>query len=184
MTTHHNGNMEPLAAILAVGPDGVIGRDGKLPWHHHGDLAHFQRATDGRTLLVGRRTYETLPPLQGRRLVVVSATATIADSHRNDIDVAANLDAALRIARRSDPCPIIAGGAHLYRTAWPLLTDVLWTQIEPAGFVAEPGDIHLGDINLDDFELVDETELDNEAVVRTFVRREVRQLQRTVRTIP
>ena len=61
--------------IAAVSPDGVIGLDGDLPWHYSADLKRFKRLTIGKTVIMGRLTWESLPkkPLVGRRNVVITS---------------------------------------------------------------------------------------------------------------
>lgn len=65
-----------LVVIAAVAQNGVIGRDGQLPWHLPEDLAYFRRVTQGHPVLMGRRTWESLParfrPLPGRRNLVLT----------------------------------------------------------------------------------------------------------------
>ena len=60
--------------IAAVSPEGVIGVDGKIPWHYPADMKRFKRLTSGTTVIMGRITWESLPrrPLPGRRNVVVT----------------------------------------------------------------------------------------------------------------
>ena len=61
--------------LAAVSPDWVIGRDGGIPWHYSGDLRRFKRLTLGHTIIMGRRTWESLPrkPLPGRRNLVLTS---------------------------------------------------------------------------------------------------------------
>ena len=61
--------------LAAVSPDWVIGRDGGIPWHYSGDLQRFKRLTLGHTIIMGRRTWESLPrkPLPGRRNLVLTS---------------------------------------------------------------------------------------------------------------
>ena len=62
--------------IAAVARNGVIGRNGRLPWHLPDDLKHFKNLTLGHPIIMGRRTYESIGrPLPGRRSIVVSTTA-------------------------------------------------------------------------------------------------------------
>ena len=60
-----------MKAIIAVNKLGYIGKEEKLPWKCKGDLNHFKKMTMNCKLLVGRKTYENLPPLKGRELIVV-----------------------------------------------------------------------------------------------------------------
>ena len=61
--------------LAATSPDMVIGRDGGIPWHYPGDLRRFKRLTLGHTVVMGRRTWESLPgrPLPGRRNLVLTS---------------------------------------------------------------------------------------------------------------
>lgn len=60
-----------MKAIIAINNKGVIGKGNSMPWRSSEDLRHFKKLTMGATCLVGRKTYESLPPLKGRHLVVV-----------------------------------------------------------------------------------------------------------------
>ena len=61
-------------AIVAMNRDNIIGLDGKIPWHHSGDLKRFKRRTMGAAIIMGRLTWESIgsKPLPGRRNVVIS----------------------------------------------------------------------------------------------------------------
>jgi len=63
-----------IGAIVAMTEDGVIGKDGTLPWHYSADLKRFKRLTMGATIIMGRKTWESLPkkPLPGRRNIVIT----------------------------------------------------------------------------------------------------------------
>lgn len=60
--------------VAALSPEGVIGVDGRIPWHYSADMKRFQRLTSGATVIMGRVTWESLPkrPLAGRRNIVVT----------------------------------------------------------------------------------------------------------------
>ena len=60
--------------IYAVSPEGVIGQDGAIPWYHPGDFRRFKRVTLGSTVIMGRKTFESMgKPLPGRRNSVVTS---------------------------------------------------------------------------------------------------------------
>lgn len=77
--------------VAAVGKNGQIGLEGKIPWRVPADLAHFRALTIGGTVLVGRKTFESMGPLKGRKVVVVSsgpaprADAVVADPFSSDL---------------------------------------------------------------------------------------------------
>jgi len=69
--------LEPLAMVVAIGPGGIIAREGTLPWKIPEDMAHFRRVTMGHAILMGRRTFESMGsrPLPGRRNLVLRSAA-------------------------------------------------------------------------------------------------------------
>ena len=124
----------PLAMIAAMAKNRVIGRDNKIPWHHPDDLRHFKQLTLGHALIMGRATYDSIGrPLPGRRTIVVSRNRAL---RIEGCDVAPDLDAALALARATDPEPFIAGGGQIYAEALPRATTLYLTRLD---------DTHLGD---------------------------------------
>lgn len=108
----------PIALIAAVGRNGAIGRDNRLPWRLSGDMQHFRALTMGKPVLMGRKTFQSIGrPLPGRLVVVVSA-----DEHfvpPDGIDLARDMAAALVTARARGcsmgaPEIMVAGGAAIY----------------------------------------------------------------------
>lgn len=118
---------EPLALIAAVAENGVIGRAGGLPWHLPEDLRHFRRVTTGHAIIMGRRTWESIGrPLPKRRNIVVSRRLAEAPP---GVELARDLDEALRMARQTDREPIVIGGAALYAAALPRATRLYLTEV-------------------------------------------------------
>ena len=119
-----------LGLIYARAANGVIGKGGKLPWHIPEDLAHFKRVTLGAPVIMGRRTWDSLPPkfrpLPGRRNIVVTRQA---DWHVDGAERAATLEQALASCAQ-EPKAWIIGGAELYRQTEPLAQVVEVTEIE------------------------------------------------------
>ncbi len=94
----------------------VIGRGDQLPWHIPRDLRHFKRLTLGETLLIGRKTYESIlaqfgGPLPGREMVVLSRRGPMSGSP--DVPVYPSIDAALSALAHLDRV-VIAGGGEVY----------------------------------------------------------------------
>jgi len=117
-----------VALIWAQASSGVIGRDGGLPWHLPEDMAHFRALTVGATVLMGRRTWESLPerfrPLPGRRNLVLTRTPGWSAP---GAEVAGSVPAALE-ACTGDVWVI--GGAEVYLAALPYATRVVRTEID------------------------------------------------------
>ena len=119
--------MTRITLIVARARNGVIGRDGKLPWRLPEDLAFFKRTTTGHPIVMGRRTWESIGrPLPGRRSIVVTRQASFAAA---GAEVAANLDEALRLCAGSEEVFVI-GGAQLYAEALPRAGRLIVTEID------------------------------------------------------
>jgi dihydrofolate reductase len=94
-----------LALIVAIGKNRVIGVNGKLPWHISEDLKRFKRLTTGHTVLMGRKTFESIgKPLVNRRNVVVTS------KHIPDIETYNSVDEALKALANQDKVFVIGGG--------------------------------------------------------------------------
>lgn len=123
-------------AIVAVAANGIIGRGGTLPWRIPADLRWFREQTMGHSVIMGRRTWQSLGrALPGRRNLVLSRDA----SFRPDgAERYSTVDDAIRASRDTEPrdaSPFVIGGASVYEEALPLCVAVLWTEVpgEPEG---------------------------------------------------
>jgi len=111
-----------LVLIAAVAENGVIGRDGGMPWRLKSDLRHFRALTLGKPVVMGRRTFHSLPgPLKGRTNIVLSRDPAFAAP---GIVVAPDLDRGLEVARgdalrRGASAIMVIGGSHLFSTLMP-----------------------------------------------------------------
>ena len=119
-----------LKLIYARSRNGVIGRDNRLPWHLPEDLAHFKRSTMGCAVLMGRKTWDSIPskfrPLPGRRnLVLTRQGGWRADGAEVVHSLAAALDAAGR-----DATLWVIGGAELYAHSAQLADEAVVTEID------------------------------------------------------
>jgi dihydrofolate reductase len=136
-----------LSIVVAVADNGVIGRDGGLPWHLPDDLRHFKALTMGKPILMGRRTFESIGrALPGRRNLVLARQATPAMSVAGVEWVPAIEVAQQRCAAAPELCVI--GGAGVYAATLPLADTVYLTRVHcsPEGDVhfpaLAPGDWH------------------------------------------
>jgi dihydrofolate reductase len=123
-----------LHLIFARAANGVIGRNNALPWHLPEDLAHFKRTTLGCPVIMGRKTWDSLPPkfrpLPGRTNVVVTRQT---DWNEIGVQPAQNLRNALQICEQTSPQPTdawIIGGAQIYAQALPLASTAVVTEID------------------------------------------------------
>ncbi|MCX7148930.1 MAG: dihydrofolate reductase [Rhodocyclales bacterium] len=118
-----------LTLIAAVARNGVIGIDNRLPWRLPADLKHFKALTSGHTVIMGRKTWESLPanfrPLPGRRNIVVTRDA----GYRTEGATAVlSLPAAIGAADSGEA--FVIGGAELYAAALPLADRLQLTEID------------------------------------------------------
>jgi dihydrofolate reductase len=118
-----------LHLIYARAANGVIGKDNALPWHLPEDMAHFKRTTLGCPVIMGRKTWDSLPPkfrpLPGRLNIVIT---------RDTSFVAAGAALAHSLEAARDLCPAdstawVIGGAQIYAQALPLASEVVVTEI-------------------------------------------------------
>lgn len=124
--------MPPLTLIAAVGANRAIGLDNHLLWHLPEDLAHFKAVTNGYPVLMGRRTWESLPPrfrpLPGRRNLVLSRSDDFAPP---GAERAPSLADALVLAA-DEKTVFVIGGADLYAQCLPLAERLILTEVEDA----------------------------------------------------
>lgn len=118
-----------ITLIAAVAENGVIGRDGGLPWHLPEDLKRFQRVTRGRTVVMGRRTFESLSgPLAGRRNLVVTSNRGY---RAEGAEIVHSLEEAVQAARESGEDELyVLGGAELYKAALAIADRLDLTRVE------------------------------------------------------
>lgn len=127
-----------LSIVVAAADNGVIGSNGGLPWRIPSDLKRFRATTMGKPVIMGRKTFQSLPKaLDGRDNIVVSRDAAYRPA---GAIVAPSLEAAIEIARakaleRGADEVMVIGGADIYRQALPLADRVYLTRIHasPSG---------------------------------------------------
>lgn len=132
-----------LTLVVAVAKNGVIGRDGGLPWRLSSDMKRFKAATMGKPVLMGRKTWDSLPrkPLPGRQNLVLTRDANfIAQDAWVYTDLAAMIAAARAMAQENGATEVcVIGGAQLYTAVLPQAQRIILTEVN-----LEPeGDAHL-----------------------------------------
>lgn len=103
--------------IAAMDPNKVIGKDGKLPWYISDEMRHFARTTKNGTLIMGRKTFESIgKPLVNRDLLVVSSNfKRLMDTYRDErVKFFPNLSTTIGYCRHSGKHPFIIGGGRIY----------------------------------------------------------------------
>ena len=112
--------------IVAAGKDGAIGRGGDLIWRISADLKRFKSLTMGHPVIMGRKTWESLPkrPLPGRRNIVVSRNPRF---EAPGAEVAMSPEQALEMT--AGEIPFVMGGAQLYEALMPAATRIFLTEV-------------------------------------------------------
>jgi dihydrofolate reductase len=136
-----------LVAVVAMAENGVIGRDGTLPWRLSADLRRFRSLTVGRPVLMGRRTWESLGrPLPDRHNIVLTRDPGWTAPGTSTVH---SLDEALAAAGDA-PELMVIGGADVYRQCWPLLRRIELTRVH----AAPAGDTRLTGVDWSGWEVV------------------------------
>ena len=119
----------PLSLIAAVSRNNCIGKNGKLPWHLPEDLKHFKELTTGKIVLMGRKTWESLPeqfrPLPKRKNIVITRQEHFLVPET--VEVYSDIDTVLK--KYSDQEIMVIGGAEIYAKTLPLADTLYITQV-------------------------------------------------------
>lgn len=138
-----------LSLIVAMTQNRVIGDKGKVPWHIPEDLAHFKKITMGHTLIMGRKTFDSIGrPLPGRKNIVLTHNRF---TQMPGVSICNSLEDAIEEA--GDTETFVIGGGEIYRIALSLADKIYVTLIEKD----IPGDSYFPEINFEEeYELLEE----------------------------
>ncbi len=142
-----------ISLIAAIANNNVIGNNNQLIWHMPSDLKHFKALTMGHTLIMGRKTFESLgSPLKGRKTIVLSRQKNY---DAQGCQVAGNLTDALKLVQKEKEV-FIAGGAQIYSQSINLAQTrrIYLTRI----FASFEGDAFFPDIDAIQWELIERTD--------------------------
>ena len=131
--------MSEIVLVVAIADNGVIGNKGAIPWRIPEDMKRFKALTMGHTVVMGRKTWDSLPkkPLPGRTNIVITRDT---DWRAEGAVAVHSLDEALAKARSESPGEIaIIGGAEIYKLALPLADRIYLTEVH----MAAVGDVSL-----------------------------------------
>ncbi len=134
--------------VAAVSENGIIGRSNALPWHLPADLRRFKQLTTGQTVVMGRKTWESIgQPLPNRRSIVISRTPGF---RPEGAEVVPDFSAALLASRTGDL--FVIGGSRVFEAALPLADRLELTRVH----ASVPGDAHFPAVDLSEWKLVAE----------------------------
>jgi len=146
-----------ISIIVAVAENGVIGRRGQLPWRLSDDLRRFKQLTMGHTIIMGRRTWESIgQALPGQRIVVVTRQTGYRTANA-EVQIATSLNDALNVADAAGVDEaFIVGGAELYRESLSRANRLYLTRVR----AAVEGDTSFPDVAWNNWQLVESEDHD------------------------
>ena len=153
-----------LSIIVAFGDNYEIGQDGTMPWHLPEDLKHFKEVTSGATILMGRRTFQSLPGvLPKRHHIIITADPSFTKDHKR-VRISHDLETELRAAQKSDEEIFIIGGGQIYKQALPF-ADRLYLTFVHASY--PNADTYFPEIDWSQWEEIERSEMMTEEETKT-----------------
>lgn len=139
-----------LAALWAQDKTGLIGKKQTLPWHLPNDLQYFKKMTIGKTIVMGRKTFEGMGsrPLPGRQTIILTRNKNY---QALGVKVMHSLEEVLTFASQQSDMVMIVGGAAIYKDFLPYL-DILYRTVIDEKFI---GDAYFPEINWQEWQLVE-----------------------------
>lgn len=154
---------QQVVLVAAVADNGVIGLDGDIPWSIPDDLKHFRAVTSGHTVVMGRKTFDSLGrPLPHRTNVVVTRDRGWA---RDGVVVVHDVVEAIDLAREWPGDVMVMGGAQVYAAALPQATHQVLTEVH----LAPAGDTHYPDWDRADWVETERRPGESDGVTYDFV---------------
>ena len=152
-----------LALIVVMTSEQVIGADGKLPWHLKDELKQFKKLTKNSTVIMGRRTYESIgSPLQNRKMIVLSRSM----SRIHGASVCKSIKEALTLAMKAEMPIFILGGQEVYQRTLPIASELHISWIKKP----YPGDVYFPNFDFFKWKEVNRQDF-NEFVYVRYLRR-------------
>lgn len=146
----------PLAMIVAVSDNNVIGVDGDLPWRLSADLKNFKRLTTGHCMIMGRKTFDSIGRLLPKRTTVIVTRNQ--DFAFEGALIAHSIPEALTLCGK-DETPFLIGGAEIYRQGLPFVNELFLTRVH----ATIEGDTFLPPIDWDRWELLENQRFEADA---------------------
>jgi dihydrofolate reductase len=136
-----------ISIIVAVAKDNVIGKDNKLLWHISEDLKRFKRITTNKKMIMGRKTFQSLPGILPNRehIIITRDKNFIIDSDK--VEIVHDLSSLLEMYSKCEEEIFIIGGAEIYKQFLPYAQKLYLTKVEEAF----EGDTYFPKINYDEF---------------------------------
>lgn len=138
-----------ISIIVAIANDNVIGKDNKLIWHISEDLKRFKRITNNHKMIMGRKTFQSLPGVLPNREHIIITRDSNFNVDSNQVSICHDLDSLIKKYENSEEEVFIIGGAEIYTQFLPYAHKLYLTRINH-NF---DGDTYFPEINYDNFEI-------------------------------
>lgn len=155
-----------IIAIVAIAENFAIGKDGKLPWHYSADLKFFKQTTSGNTIVMGRKTFDSIGKPLPNRLNIVLSRSEIYESPQ--VITLQNKESVLEIAKFLKGDIFIIGGSTIYQEFADMIDKWFVTEIPQT---VEDADAYMPNDFLKDFEITEKVRLDENLFVKSFERK-------------
>ncbi|MDD6794803.1 MAG: dihydrofolate reductase [Clostridiaceae bacterium] len=136
-----------LSTIVAVAKDNVIGSDSDMPWHIPEDLKRFREITSGKTIIMGRKTFQSLPKVLPKRHHVIITRDKNFTVDSEQVTIVHNLDDVLKQYKDCEEEAFIIGGGEIYNLLFPYSSKLYLTKINNS----YKGDTYFPEINYDEW---------------------------------
>ena len=155
-----------IIGIAAVDRKGAIGKGGKLPWHYSADMKFFRETTSGHAVVMGRKTWLTIgKPLKNRLNFVLTHDSSI--EPQESLVVFSDIESVLSFSNSLTTDLFVIGGAQIYEAFLPHIEKWIITEVP---LTVSGADAFMPKGYLDDFKVVESKELDEDLVVKFYVR--------------
>lgn len=153
-----------LSIIAALNESYVIGKDNKLPWHIPDDLKRFKKLTTGKTIVMGRKTFESLPGvLPNRKHIII--TENMNYTYNNDnVKIVHNIKEILKYKDSKDDVFIIGGG-KIYAEFLPYCEKLYLTKVHSN----QIGDTYFPKFDINNYKILEDEKHESEGITYTFL---------------
>ncbi|OPJ57807.1 dihydrofolate reductase [Clostridium oryzae] len=153
-----------LSIVVAIGKNRVIGKNGGLIWHISKDLKHFKEITMGKTIIMGRKTFESLPGvLKNRKHIVLTKNKDYSINH-DSVEIINDAQSILKYQDSAEEVFII-GGAEIYKKFLPFCKRMYLTIINEEA----QGDAYFPEFNVEDYTVISEEQDEENGINFKFV---------------
>lgn len=153
-----------LSLIVAINENYVIGKDNKLPWHISEDLKRFKKLTTGKTLVMGRKTFESLPGiLPNRKHIIITKNMNYTYDNDN-VEIVHNINDILKYKDSEDEVFIIGGG-KIYAEFLPYCEKLYLTKVHSN----QTGDTYFPKFDINNYKIIENEDLESNNIKYSFL---------------